>query len=70
MWPVGMVLLYFGGLIGFLFLNDALFDFSRLDDRFARLPRWTRWGYYYLLIAWLLLLGAYGAPQQFIYFQF
>jgi alginate O-acetyltransferase complex protein AlgI len=69
-WPVGMVLLYFGGLIGFLFLNDALFDFSRLDDRFARLPRWSRWGYYYLLIAWLLLLGAYGAPQQFIYFQF
>ncbi|MFM2376290.1 MAG: peptidoglycan O-acetyltransferase [Bacteroidota bacterium] len=69
-WPTGMVLLYFSGLIGFLFLNDALFDFSKVDDRFQRLPRWSRWGYYYLLAGWLLVLGAYGTPQQFIYFQF
>lgn len=69
-WPTGLVLLYLFGMIGFLFAHDALFDFSKLQGRFSRLPRWTRWGYYYGLIAWLLLLGAYGTPQQFIYFQF
>ncbi|HEX2900909.1 MAG TPA: MBOAT family O-acyltransferase, partial [Bacteroidia bacterium] len=69
-WPTGMVLLYFAGLIGFLFACDALFDFTRVDDRFSGLPRWARWGFYYGLITWLLVLGAYGTPQQFIYFQF
>jgi alginate O-acetyltransferase complex protein AlgI len=69
-WPLPVVLLYFGGMIAFLLINDALFDFSKVDGRFSTLPRWSRWAYYYLLVGWLLTLGAYGAPQQFIYFQF
>jgi hypothetical protein len=69
-WPIGLVLGYFFGLIAFLFCNDAWFDFAQVGGRFAQLPRWTRWAYYYLLVGWLLLLGAYGTPQQFIYFQF
>jgi alginate O-acetyltransferase complex protein AlgI len=69
-WSVELVLLYFAAMIGFLFACDAWFDFSQVAGRFARLPRWARWGFYYVLVAWLLLLGAYGKPQQFIYFQF
>jgi alginate O-acetyltransferase complex protein AlgI len=69
-WPVGIVLLYFAGLIGFLLVNEGLFDFSKVGDRFDGLPRWGKWLYYYVLIGWLLLLGAYGTPVQFIYFQF
>ncbi|MEY3441975.1 MAG: peptidoglycan O-acetyltransferase [Bacteroidota bacterium] len=69
-WPVGWVMFYFALLIGFLFVTDALFDFTKVDGRFARMPKVARWGFYYGLIVWLLVLGAYGTPQQFIYFQF
>lgn len=69
-WPVGWVLGYFAVLIAFMLGAEAAFDMADRGGRFASLPRWTRWGFYYLLIFWILALGAYGTPQQFIYFQF
>lgn len=58
------------GLLGVVMGLDAAIgkhDFSHLCDR---LPRIARWGFYYLLLAAIGLLGAYGKPVQFIYFQF
>ncbi len=69
-WPTEWVLGYFVLLIGFLFACDALFDFSQINHRFSGMPKIARWTFYYGLIVWLLVLGAYGTPQQFIYFQF
>jgi hypothetical protein len=57
-------------LIAFLLASEATFDMGQMGGRFASLPRWVRWGFYYLLIVWILALGAYSTPQQFIYFQF
>jgi alginate O-acetyltransferase complex protein AlgI len=69
-WNVWVVLAYFTFLIGFMLAGEALFNMAQRGGRFASLPRWARWGFYYLLIFWILVLGAYGTPQQFIYFQF
>ena len=69
-WNVWVVLGYFSFLIGFMLAGEALFNMAQRGGRFASLPRWARWGFYYLLIFWILVLGAYGTPQQFIYFQF
>ncbi len=33
-------------------------------------PTWLRWGVYYGMTMWILLFGAYGKEQAFIYFQF
>jgi alginate O-acetyltransferase complex protein AlgI len=69
-WSIGVVLGYFAVLIAFLLASEATFDMGQMGGRFASLPRWVRWGFYYLLIVWILALGAYSTPQQFIYFQF
>jgi hypothetical protein len=42
-------------------------NFSAFTDK---LPRPLRWGLYYVLLASILLLGAYGKPVPFLYFQF
>ncbi|MFN8397415.1 MAG: MBOAT family O-acyltransferase [Bacteroidia bacterium] len=69
-WPIAWVLIYFAVLIAFLLGGEAMFDMAQQRGRFASLPRGARWGFYYLLIIWILAFGAYGTPQQFIYFQF
>ena len=58
------------GLSAFMFLIEWGIDFSGASHRFDQLPRSFRWLTYYVLIAILLAFGAYGTPQQFIYFQF
>jgi D-alanyl-lipoteichoic acid acyltransferase DltB (MBOAT superfamily) len=49
---------------------ELLIGKGSLDDVLDRWPGAARWGFYYVAIALLLLFGAYGVPQQFIYFQF
>ncbi len=39
-------------------------------DALYRKPVWLRWSFYYVMIAAILWLGAYGSEVQFIYFQF
>jgi len=41
-----------------------------LDRVLDSWPRPLRWAFYYTSITLLIILGAYGIPQQFIYFQF
>jgi hypothetical protein len=39
-------------------------------DALYRKPTWLRWSFYYVMLAAILWLGAYGSEVQFIYFQF
>jgi alginate O-acetyltransferase complex protein AlgI len=49
---------------------ESLTSTGDINELCDRMPRWTRWAFYYGLVVALLLFGAYGIPQQFIYFQF
>lgn len=40
-----------------------------IEIRFNALPKWQKWGFYYLILAMVLFLGVYN-QAQFIYFQF
>jgi D-alanyl-lipoteichoic acid acyltransferase DltB (MBOAT superfamily) len=55
------------GVFGAIEAGTRVGDINVLADR---LPKPTRWALYYCLAILLLLFGAYGIPQQFIYFQF
>lgn len=57
-------------LIAFTLFMERWIDFSTGNGIFDRLPKVFRWSIYYSLILLLLVFGAYGLPQQFIYFQF
>ena len=71
-----------GGFVSFregvyLLLSLGLFVFLEIlikngdpTQFFSKLPKWTRWLVYYLLIFWLLVFGAYESVAEFIYFQF
>lgn len=61
----------------YLFLSLLIFIFLEINIRqgepvafFQQLSSPLRWGLYYLLIAWILIFGAYEKVQEFIYFQF
>src|SRR5690606_25284162 len=57
------------GLIAFLILVEALDEFRQLWSWLARRPTFLRWGFYYGLIAVLLVFGQWGM-SQFVYMQF
>ncbi|MEX2482453.1 MAG: MBOAT family O-acyltransferase [Gammaproteobacteria bacterium] len=57
------------GLIGFLILVEALDEFRQLWAWLAQRPTFLRWGFYYGLIAVLLVFGQWGM-SQFVYMQF
>ena len=59
------------GLIGLLLVYDGLGEFiwQKNEQAFGRVPLAARWTMYYLGIALVLFLGAWG-NQSFIYFQF
>ena len=63
-----------GIYLSLLLLLFLIFEFKigleSLDAVLDKWPRPARWLFYYGLIALLLIFGAYGIPQQFIYFQF
>lgn len=63
----GQLLLYF---LPILILTEWLQRDKQhaLELMEAHLPKWIRWGIYYILI--LLILGFSGSQQDFIYFQF
>jgi len=58
------------GVVLLLLGLEGMTQTGDINQLAVRLPRWGRWTLYYGLIAAILLFGAYGKPQQFIYFQF
>ncbi len=61
---------YLLGLLVTFFSFELMIGKGTLDEVLDKWPRPARWAFYYLSIGLLYLLGAYGIPQQFIYFQF
>ncbi|MCL4110640.1 UNVERIFIED_CONTAM: hypothetical protein GTU68_057261 [Idotea baltica] len=57
-------------LLVVFFALEARIGKGSLDQVLDAWPRLVRWSFYYTAIALLILFGAYGVPQQFIYFQF
>ena len=57
------------GLIGVLLLVEALDEFLGLWTWLAERPTPLRWGFYYSLLAALLLIGQWGMAR-FVYMQF
>ncbi|MEL7530893.1 MAG: MBOAT family O-acyltransferase [Bacteroidota bacterium] len=55
---------------GLLLSIDWLIGEENFPHLMARIPNWLRYGFYYLLAAWILYFGAFNQSAQFIYFQF
>ena len=55
--------------IAFVLLIESLNDRSQDLIMFARKPQWFRWGFYYLLIFGILMLGEFN-QSEFIYMGF
>ena len=53
-----------------LFLVDFYLNFKDAFNKFDTYPRLVRWSFYYVLIAFLVFVGAYHSQAEFIYFQF
>lgn len=62
--------LFLTGLLMVFFAFEFLIGKRTLDHVLDKWPRPARWIFYYISIALTYLFGAYGVPQQFIYFQF
>jgi D-alanyl-lipoteichoic acid acyltransferase DltB (MBOAT superfamily) len=62
--------LFLFGLLVLFFALELAIGKGSLDEVLDRWPGAARWGFYYVAILILILFGAYGIPQQFIYFQF
>lgn len=56
-------------LLGFLLAVEAAADSDDFGKLFANRSRWFRWGFYYLLLLMIMLVGKYDG-KAFIYFQF
>lgn len=61
---------FLAGLLILFFGVELAIGKRSLDEMLDRWPGAARWGFYYAAILILILFGAYGTPQQFIYFQF
>jgi alginate O-acetyltransferase complex protein AlgI len=49
---------------------DFIIRNKGIDKVIYEIPKPARIGIYYFLIIWFLLFGAFGEPQEFVYFQF
>jgi D-alanyl-lipoteichoic acid acyltransferase DltB (MBOAT superfamily) len=49
---------------------EALSGLQDINAPLLRWPAWLRWGFYYVLIAGIILFGNFVKAQTFIYFQF
>ena len=63
-------IVFLGILLALFFVFELFIGKGTLDQVLDSWPRPFRWTFYYLCIGLLYFFGAYGIPQQFIYFQF
>ena len=49
---------------------DILIRNKGIDAVLYKIPKYARISIYYFLIIWLFIFGAFGEPQEFVYFQF
>ena len=59
-----------GGAILFMEIVHLIERKENIRTYIGRKPIWIRWGMYYALTMAILLFGAIGEKQAFIYFQF
>jgi D-alanyl-lipoteichoic acid acyltransferase DltB (MBOAT superfamily) len=45
-------------------------DNFAIERTFSRLPKFFRWGFYYIILFVIIICYSYTVPQDFIYFQF
>lgn len=53
-----------------LLIAEAVMMRKGVKEKWERIPRAVRWAAYLGIACWILLLGEFGEPQRFIYFQF
>ena len=49
---------------------DIIIRNKGIDGVICKIPKYARVLIYYFLIVWFLFFGAFGEPQEFVYFQF
>lgn len=63
-----------GRMLLFVFPVFMLIEFflnkKNFDDLFSKSPKYVRWGFYYIILASILIFGVLNSAPQFIYFQF